>query len=167
MLNSFLIKIFAAVVILLAVAAAALGSRPVQHQHYASFGPWCVSKSSGVMRAVRGGQACRPREVRVGHKRIPLDPVPGPRGLTGPQGAAGKEGRDGTDGAMGAQGPKGDTGAAGPQGVAGERGSQGPTGSPGTVPGLHVVTLCVSPGLNVKYPPCDPGHDRTIQFYGP
>lgn len=153
-----------AAVALVVAAGAVAGTRPV-HQHYASFGPWCVSKSSGVMRAVRAAQPCRKGEVRIGHKRIPLDPVPGPRGARGAAGAPGLQG------APGPQGPKGDTGATGPQGPqgpAGPAGPAGPQGAPGIsgVPG-QVHDFCVSPGGNVKYGHCDPGHGTTLELYGP
>lgn len=159
-------------------AASAVASRPVGHQHYASFGPWCVSKHTGVMRAVRGTQPCKPGEVRIGHKRIPLDPVPGPRGLRGLPGAKGDAGTDGASGATGATGlagtpgavgPKGETGApgaAGADGATGPAGPKGDTGPSGAVPG-HLVAFCVSHGGNVKYGHCDPGHGDTVEVYGP
>jgi hypothetical protein len=158
-------------------AGAAFAAKPVQHQHYANFGPWCISKSSGVMRAVRGVQACRQGEVRVGHKRIPLDAVAGPQGLPGSAGlpgAAGKDGSPGTPGPAGPQGGKGDAGAPGqigPQGPDGAPGKDGATGATGpagatAAPG-RIVELCVSPGGNVKEGHCDPGHGDTIPLYGP
>lgn len=115
-------------------AATALASKPIQHQHYASFGPWCVSKHTGVMRAVRGVQPCKTGEVRIGHKRIPLDPIPGPRGPKGAAGAAGAAGTAGAKGATGDRGPagpKGDPGATGQQGPKGDTGAAGPAGPQG------------------------------------
>jgi len=112
-------------------AAAALAGKPIQHQHYASFGPWCVSKHTGVMRAVRGPQACKTGEVRIGHKRIPLDPIPGPRGAKGAAGAPGPAGAVGPKGDTGAQGPAGPAGPRGETGLAGQTGTAGPTGPPG------------------------------------
>lgn len=142
-------------------------------QHYMNFGPYCISKGpgtrpglpGGIMRAVKTGQACDAGEVRVAHKRIPLDPVAGPKGdrgnvgsrgeagpagpvgSAGPTGAAGAKGDPGSAGASGAAGAKGDKGepgtagatgapgGTGPAGPTGTTGPQGPTGLPGT-PGL-------------------------------
>lgn len=111
-------------------------------QHYMNFGPYCISKGPGVrpglpggiMRAVKTGQACDAGEVRIAHKRIPLDPVAGPKGDRGPvgsRGEAGPAGQAGAAGATGAAGPKGDTGPAGPSGAAGAKGDKGDTGAAG------------------------------------
>lgn len=174
-----IIAVFAATII---GATAALAAKPIQHQHYASFGPWCVSKHDGVMRAVRGIQPCKTGEVRIGHKRIPLDPIPGPRGPKGTTGAAGEKGdpgpvgANGEAGATGAQGPKGDAGApgapgpAGPQGPKGDTGPQGEQGPAGTI-NAHVYYFCVSQGgslqQDVNGKPCDNNGHRPIELYGP
>ena len=73
-------------------------------QHSMSFGPFCVSKATGVMRAPQHTQPCHQGEVRIRHLRVPLA---GPTGVAGPQGV------------QGVQGVKGDTGATGAQGQAG------------------------------------------------
>lgn len=128
--------LFTAAALLLVGAATALGAKPKPQQHYANFGPWCVSLHDGTPRFIATKQSCYSTktvrdgktywpEVRVKHQRIPLDPTPGPRGLRGPAGA------QGASGAAGAQGPKGDTGATGAQGPAGADGGLGPKGDTG------------------------------------
>jgi hypothetical protein len=178
--------LLAAVVGALGVAVLAnAATRPPAKQHYANFGPWCVSKSSGVMRAVKTGQACEVGEVRIAHKRIPLDPQPGPagaRGAVGPAGKAGSAGARGEVGPAGARGPAGAQGATGPQGVPGPAGPAGATGAKGDAGatgatgaagppgpagsggglGDGVVELCISNGGNVKAIHCDPGHDTIL-----
>ena len=78
--------------IVLAVAGLAGATSIPAKQHYMSFGPFCISRSTGVMRAVRTGQACKIGEKRIAHKRIPLDPQSGPAGAAGKDGATGKDG---------------------------------------------------------------------------
>jgi hypothetical protein len=116
-------------------ASASLGP----HQHGSKFGPWCVNKTTGVIKAVVATQKCLKTEYRVKHT-IPqgAQGFAGPTGLQGSPGDAGSQGGQGDQGAqgpvglqgpVGAQGPKGDvgaTGATGPQGPAGADGSNAP-----------------------------------------
>jgi hypothetical protein len=85
----------------------------------------CASKSSGRLRVVSAGKACRSYEHRLTWN------VRGPQGMPGPAGAAGATGPAGPAGPAGAQGERGPQGEAGPQGTAGERGATGPAGAQG------------------------------------
>lgn len=127
------------------------------------------------MRAVRAAQPCRRGEVRVGHKRIPLDPAPGPRGPQGVQGPVGADGPPGTPGPVGATGPagpKGDTGTPGPQGPPGPAGQAGADGRDGR-DGLGDGTrwLCwdgqhghgFADGGDAAKPDCNPGSKAAIR----
>lgn len=130
-------------VIALAVAAGALAGKVPVKQHYESFGPWCVGKTTGVMRAVKKDQPCFSKrtfwesqwfgpEVRIRHAKIPLDPQPGPRGPAGAPGKAGANGKDGAPGKDGVNGTNGKDGAPGKDGAAGgATGAPGPTGPAG------------------------------------
>src|SRR6476660_1141052 len=83
-------------------------------QHFANFGPFCISTSNGIMRAVATGQECHTGERRIAHKRIPISPGShGLTGATGQTGATGRTGAVGRPGATGSQGAKGAAGAAG------------------------------------------------------
>jgi|SRR5215831_317543 len=73
----------------------------------------CVNATSGAVRIVAQGVACRTPESLVTWN------VVGPQGPPGPAGPAG------------AQGSAGQQGPAGPQGMSGERGPYGPAGPPG------------------------------------
>lgn len=96
--------------------------------HGQAFGPFCVSESNGIMRAVRTGQACHPGERRIFHliigSRIVRRVV-----VKGTPGVAGKAGAKGDTGKTGATGPKGDTGAQGIPGIAGATGANGINGT--------------------------------------
>src|SRR5215471_1354326 len=103
--------IFAAIAVIALTVAGVAGagrSNLPAKQHYANFGPFCISKSTGVMRAVATGQKCHKGERRIAHKRIPIGP--GPRGLTGATGKTGATGRTGAVGPAGATGPRGAVG---------------------------------------------------------
>lgn len=124
--------------LIVVIAAAGSGSNLPSKQHFMNFGPFCISKSTGVMRAVATGQQCRIGEKRIAHKRIPLtdnDPVgagsPGPKGAKGATGKTGAKGAQGIQGIAGPAGPKGDNGSAGAQGAAGPAGLKGDTGAVG------------------------------------
>jgi hypothetical protein len=127
-------------------------------QHYANFGPWCVSLHDGTPRFIATKQSCYSTktvrdgktywpEVRVKHQRIPLDPAPGPRGPAGPAGksiagAAGKDGQSATvtqsGGCVTIHAANGDStvcnGKDGTStaGAKGEKGDPGPSGNDGT-----------------------------------
>src|SRR5262249_4140605 len=73
----------------------------------------CVNATSGAVRIVAQGVACRTPESLVTWN------VVGPQGPPGPAGPAG------------AQGSAGQQAPAGPQGMSGERGPYGPAGPPG------------------------------------
>src|SRR5262245_38370452 len=88
----------------------------------------CVNATSGAVRTVAHGVACRTAErlapgIAAGPK--------GPPGPAGPAGALGPPGPQGPAGPAGAQGSAGQQGPAGPQGMSGERGPYGPAGPPG------------------------------------
>jgi hypothetical protein len=112
-----------------AVALATGSNPPSAHQHGMQFGPFCISKTTGVMRAVRTVQSCRKGETRIKHITIPAGAgATGNAGAAGPQGPAGPSGAAGATGATGA---KGDTGVKGDAGATGAEGPQGPTGVSG------------------------------------
>ncbi|WP_308460691.1 hypothetical protein [Streptomyces sp. Ru72] len=96
----------------------------------------CVN-SSGNLRLVEAGSACRPDERSVTWAQKGEQ---GPAGPKGEQGPAGPKGDTGTQGPAGPAGQQGDTGPQGPAGPAGPTGPQGPAGSPGLA-GVHVVTV--------------------------
>jgi hypothetical protein len=140
-------------------------------------GPFCISKSTGVVRSVAATRACRKGEVRrygvavngtpglngLAGSAGPQGPqgqkgdtgsqgangAAGPQGETGAAGADGAQGAAGPTGSRGLQGPKGDTGATGPQGPQGPQGPVGPAGVSGL--GTGTATLCVSEGGDVKF----------------
>jgi hypothetical protein len=103
----------------------------------------CVNATSGAVRIVAQGVACRTPESLVTWNVVgpqgppgPAGPAgalgpPGPQGPAGPAGALGPPGPQGPAGPAGAQGSAGQQGPAGPQGMSGERGPYGPAGPPG------------------------------------
>jgi hypothetical protein len=107
-----------------AVVALATGNKqPPARQHGMSFGPFCISKSTGVMRAVRTVQPCHKGETRIKHINIaPGAGATGSAGANGPAGAVGATGAAGTNGTNGAVGPIGPTGPAGAPGANGVSG---------------------------------------------
>ena len=146
-----------------AVALATGSKQPPAQQHGMSFGPFCVSKSTGVMRAVRTVQPCRTGETRVKHIKIPAGAgatgSAGANGPVGPAGAVGATGAAGTNGRNGEVGPIGPTGPAGAPGANGVSGyevhtyryskvddsSDAGPGYPG-VGGGAIATVACSPG---------------------
>lgn len=94
----------------------------------------CRSKSSGLLRVIKPGERCRPREVKLAWNQAGRPGPAGPAGAPGQPGNAGPPGKPGPAGPMGEAGPKGE---AGPQGVAGPTGPSGPAGptGPAGVPG--------------------------------
>jgi hypothetical protein len=98
-------------------------------------GPFCISKSTGVVRSVAATHVCRKGEVRkYGVAVNSTAGLSGPAGLQGPQGLKGETGASGGDGSRGVAGPAGSQGPQGPKGetgVAGADGSQGPKGETG------------------------------------
>lgn len=90
----------------------------------------CVD-SSGHLRLVDVGSACRSHEQSVTWAQTGQEGPAGPKGDTGDQGPAG---------------PAGQQGDTGPQGPAGPTGSQGPAGAPGLA-GVHVVTVSKNVGV--------------------
>ena len=109
-----------------AVALATGGKQPPAQQHGTSFGPFCISKSTGVMRAVRTVQPCRQGETRVKHFQIPAGA--GATGSAGANGAVGPVGAVGSTGAAGTNGRNGEVGPTGPTGPAGAPGANGVSG---------------------------------------
>jgi hypothetical protein len=107
-----------------AVVALATGNKqPPARQHGMSFGPFCISKSTGVMRAVRTVQPCHKGETRIKHINIAAGAgATGSAGANGPAGAVGATGAAGTNGTNGAVGPIGPTGPAGAPGANGVSG---------------------------------------------
>jgi hypothetical protein len=85
----------------------------------------CVNATSGAVRIVAQGVACRTPESLVTWN------VVGPQGPPGPAGPAGALGPPGPQGHAGPQGSAGQQGPAGPQGMSGERGPYGPAGPKG------------------------------------
>ena len=113
------------------VATASKSNLPAK-QHFANFGPFCISTSNGIMRAVATGQTCHEGEHRIAHKRIPIGPgARGLRGTTGQIGTTGRTGAVGRAGATGSRGAKGAAGAAGKNGLAGTNGVDGKDGVTG------------------------------------
>jgi hypothetical protein len=106
-----------------AVALATGSNQSPDRQHGMNFGPFCISKSTGVMRAVRTVQPCRKGEARIKHIKIPTG--------AGATGNAGAVGADGPAGPAGPSGAKGDTGATGATGAAGTNGINGVDGTNG------------------------------------
>lgn len=88
----------------------------------------CVNATSGAVRIVAQGAACRTPETLVTWNVVGPQGPPGP---AGPAGALGPPGPQGPAGPAGAQGSAGQQGPAGLQGISGERGSYGPAGPPG------------------------------------
>src|SRR4029077_1179897 len=156
MKSFFLAALITLALILAGVSAAALPAK----QHGDRFGPFCVSKSNGIIRAATTGKVCKKGEVRIRHKidlnklrqaienlkKIPG--IQGQKGDTGPQGTKGDKGDKGDTGSQGAQGAAGAAGSAGgaggtggaggggsagAQGPQGPQGAQGPQGIPGPV----------------------------------
>src|SRR5678816_2076845 len=97
-----LVALLVGATLVIGVGAAGARSPLPAKQHYANFGPFCVSKSNGIMRAVATGQKCHKGERRIAHKRIPIGPgARGQKGETGPTGAASQIGAVGPAGATG------------------------------------------------------------------
>jgi hypothetical protein len=120
-----------------AVVALATGNKqPPARQHGMSFGPFCISKSTGVMRAVRTVQPCHKGETRIKHINIAAGAgatgTSGAAGATGPAGAAGAQGPAGPVGATGTHGATGAAGTNGTNGIDGKNGVDGKDGTNGT-----------------------------------
>jgi Collagen triple helix repeat (20 copies) len=88
----------------------------------------CVNATSGAVRIVAQGAACRTPESLVTWNVVGPQ---GPPGSAGPAGALGPPGPQGPAGPAGALGPPGPQGPAGPAGALGPPGPQGPAGPPG------------------------------------
>jgi hypothetical protein len=88
----------------------------------------CVNATSGAVRIVAQGVACRTPESLVTWNVVGPQGPPGP---AGPAGALGPPGPQGPAGPAGPQGSAGQQGPAGPQGMSGERGPYGPAGPKG------------------------------------
>jgi hypothetical protein len=88
----------------------------------------CVNATSGAVRIVAQGVACRTPESLVTWNVVGPQGPPGP---AGPAGALGPPGPAGPVGALGPPGPQGLAGPAGPQGSAGQQGPAGPQGMRG------------------------------------
>ncbi|MEU9478051.1 hypothetical protein [Streptomyces sp. NPDC048191] len=99
----------------------------------------CVN-SSGHLRLVEVGSACRSYERSVTWAQTGTQGPAGPKGDTGAQGPAGPKGDTGAQGPAGPAGQQGDAGPQGPAGPKGDTGAAGPAGAPG-VAGVHVVTV--------------------------
>src|SRR5207249_834764 len=80
----------------------------------------CVSTSTGALRIVTAGTACKKGEAVLSWNQQ------GPQGSAGPQGPQGSAGPQGPQGSAGPQGPQGSAGPQGPQGSAGPQGPRGP-----------------------------------------
>ena len=97
----------------------------------------CVNSSSGQLRVLSAGDACRNNEVAIDWSAHGQEGPQGPKGDTGATGPAGPAGPQGAKGDTGAQGATGDTGATGAQGVRRATrvrrpvGAQGAKGDPG------------------------------------
>ena len=100
----------------------------------------CVNATSGAVRIVAQGVACRTPESLVTWNVVGPQGPPGP---AGPAGALGPPGPQGPAGPAGAQGSAGQQGPAGPQGMSGERGPYGPAGPPGPKVSRDRQALCV------------------------
>lgn len=104
-------------------------------------GPFCVSKSTGVVSLLGSAKKCAKGETLYSGVVGTAGPKgstgsPGPQGPAGPQGspgATGNAGSNGSTGSPGPQGPKGDAGAVGATGAAGPTGAKGDTGATGAV----------------------------------
>jgi len=95
----------------------------------------CVNATSGAVRIVAQGVACRTPETLATWNVVGPQGPPGP---AGPAGALGPPGPQGPVGPAGAQGSAGQQGPAGPQGLRAERGepgTAGPAGPPGAPSG--------------------------------
>jgi Collagen triple helix repeat (20 copies) len=88
----------------------------------------CVNATSGAVRIVAQGAACRTPESLVTWNVVGPQGPPGP---AGPAGALGPPGPQGPAGPAGPQGSAGQQGPAGSQGTRGERGEPGPAGPAG------------------------------------
>jgi hypothetical protein len=96
----------------------------------------CVNATSGAVRIVAQGAACRTPESLVTWNVVGPQGPPGPAGPAGALGPPGPQGPAGPAGALGPPGPQGPAGAdvlgpPGPQGPAGPPGPPGPKGDPG------------------------------------
>jgi len=76
-------------------------------------------------------------DVKVGQGTLPVLPIMGPVGSTGPQGPAGPIGATGPQGPVGPTGATGATGSTGPVGPTGPVGSTGPQGPAGPIGGTN------------------------------
>lgn len=142
-------KIVLALVLAAVMSATASATIPGK-QHFANFGPFCVSMKTGNIAAAKTGKDCPKGQVRIKHI-IDLSTlaklivglqaqinelkkqaaIPGPVGPAGPQGAQGPAGANGTNGSNGAKGDTGATGATGAPGAQGPKGDTGATGATG------------------------------------
>jgi len=188
-------KIILGLVLGFAIVAggAIAGSAPTKvRQNGMSFGPYCISASTGLMRSVATAKKCHMGEVRVLHSQgsgiggagavgvIGAAGHAGAKGDTGATGAPGAKGETGATGAAGAKGDTGATGAAGAKGdtgATGERGDTGPQGAPG-VKAVVAVTSgegCKFGGWKITFGDataaeiCNgaPGHDGAAGPQGP
>lgn len=82
----------------------------------------CVAKSSGAIRILRPGEACKGSETALSWNQE------GPQGPAGIPGTPGVQGPAGEDGEPGPEGPEGPEGDQGPPGPAGPEGPAGPAG---------------------------------------
>jgi hypothetical protein len=124
------IPLFAGVIALLVVAGVASATQLSHHGPKALTGPFCVSKKTGLIRAVKARQRCHKGEIRKGSIR-------------------------GRPGIPGATGPKGAVGPAGPRGPAGPQGTVGPAGISGTE--IITVTSQGSAGQKTTTAACPAG----------
>ncbi|MGW0729580.1 hypothetical protein [Streptomyces mirabilis] len=128
----------AAAVLLVATSADFASATGGEQSYIAADGTiqGCVN-SSGHLRLVEVGSACRSHEQSVTWAQTGQQGPAGPKGDTGPKGDSG---------AQGSEGPAGQQGDTGPRGPAGPTGPQGPAGAPGLA-GVHVVTVSKNVGV--------------------
>ena len=117
-------------VLLIGVTAATANVIPGV-QHNAKFGPFCISTQNGVIHAVKTGQPCKKKQVRIKHI-IDLTALANLIGGLQAQIDALKN-KAGTPGPQGAQGPAGPQGGQGPAGANGANGTNGAPGATATV----------------------------------
>ncbi len=92
----------------------------------------CMVATSGEVRLIRAGRACRASEQKVFWNQQGQLGKPGPAGRDGKDGKDGADGKDGVDGADGLDGEDGFDGLDGRDGKDGAPGPPGPPGPPGT-----------------------------------
>lgn len=139
----------------------------------------CYAKETGLLRAVAGGDACRPNELALQWSQQGPKGDQGPQGSPGPAGPQGPRGEKGEQGLQGPQGLQGAPGPAGARGDKGDKGDPGPAGPPGLT-GYEVVnSLAEVPGLSAETGSarCSPGknalgggvrfNDHNVLWSGP